>query len=72
MPYLSQSDIPENVRVPHLEQYRERLKRDLQSPVLTSEQRVQIKKLLQQAGQPVDYSTRETPVGALPLANLPK
>jgi len=46
MPYLTRKDIPEHIRLPHLERYRQELKKQLENPLLTEEQRRRLRQLL--------------------------
>ena len=68
MPVISQSDIDENIRLPHLDLYRQKLRQELLNPGLNSEQVLRIREKLENAGKQKEYKKDSPPLpGAIEI-----
>lgn len=66
MLHISSKNIKRQIRHPHLERYRLKLKDALRQPGIPAEQRQSIKERLDRLGKPRDYANEVVPPGALP------
>ena len=62
MPVISQSDIDEDIRLPFLDQYRQKLRLELLNPGLNSEQIQRIREKLASAGKQKEYRKDSPPL----------
>lgn len=66
MPILSREDLPDDLRQESAEAERERIRELLRNPLLTQEDRENLRRRLEQAGALKDYSEPPNPDGIDP------
>tara|TARA_B100001123_G_C14771449_1_gene812863 strand:- start:169 stop:420 length:252 start_codon:yes stop_codon:yes gene_type:complete len=65
MYHINKKDIPTQVSLPRLIEYRDSLKTALASPTLNAKQRTELRKKLKSAGEPRNYAKQKPLAGAV-------